>query len=299
MAADHHHESGVGPLEAQASLRAAFFLNLLFTGIEVGGGLLTNSVAILSNAVHDLGDGVALAVSWRLEHLSTRGRTREQTYGYRRFSLLGALVSGAVLALGSAYILAHAIPRLFAPQPVHYGGMAVVAVLGVVVNALAVLRLRGGRKLNQRVVALHLLEDVLGWLAVLIGSAVMALVEVPILDPILSIAITGYVLSRVVPRLRSASRVFLQYAPEDADLERIAGALRSEADVADVHHLHLWSLDGHYTIFSGHVVVDGRFEWPEIESLKRRLRKRLEALGVEHATLELEPSERACPACDL
>lgn len=290
----HHHHG-----ESVRSLRTAFFLNLSFTVIEVVGGILTNSVAILSDAVHDLGDSVALALSWRLERLSARGANERLTFGYRRYSVLGALVSAAILIAGSVYILIEAIPRLISPEPVSEAGMIAIAIVGVTVNLLAVLRLRGGSRLTQRVVFLHLIEDVLGWLAVLVAGVVMLFLDIPILDPILSIAITVFVLAKIVPNIRSSLRVFLQYAPDDANLERIAERLTREESVTSVHDLHIWSLDGSYTVFSAHVVVDKVVDWARIESLKTALRAATRELGIDHTTFEFEPSDQVCEGCDL
>lgn len=294
-----HVHTPQGPGDAVRSLRSAFFLNITFTVIEIVGGVFTNSVAILSDAVHDLGDTLALGLAWRLERLSERGASERLTFGYRRFSVLGALTSALVLIGGSVFILSEAIPRLLEPQEVSGPGMLVIAIVGVVVNGLAVLRLRGGSRLNQRVVFLHLIEDVLGWAAVLVGSIVLIVLDLPILDPILSIAITVFVLAKIVPNLRSALRIFLQYTPEDLDVQQITSELSGEDEVTGIHDVHLWSLDGAYTIFSAHVVVDTLVGWPQIEDLKARLRERAHELGISHATFEFEPSDRVCDECDL
>lgn len=290
---DHHAGGSV------SSIRAAFFLNLTFTVIEIVGGIFTNSVAILSDAVHDLGDSIALALSWRFELLAERGADHRLTFGYRRYSVLGALISAAILIAGSTYILFKAIPRILNPEPVSEVGMFGIAIVGVVVNLLAVLRLKGGSKLNQRVVFLHLIEDVLGWIAVLVASIVMMFVDVPVLDPILSIAITVFVLAKIVPNLRATLRVFLQYAPDDLDVREIAARLCEVESIADVHDLHIWSLDGSYTVFSAHVVVDKEADWREIEAVKALLRTETEKLGINHSTFEFEPSDRVCEECDL
>jgi len=290
----HSHAHG-----SSRSIRAAFFLNISFTIIEVVGGLLTNSMAILSDAVHDLGDSVALALSWRLENLSGRRSDNRRTFGYRRYSVLGAVISAMILIGGSSYILVEAIPRLINPQPVSERGMLAIAVVGIVVNSIAVLRLRGGSKLNQRVVFLHLIEDVLGWAAVLVASIVMLFVDLPILDPILSVAITVFVLAKIIPNLRSSLRVFLQFAPDDVDVEEVSGRLAQVESVVGVHDVHVWSLDGEYTVFSGHIVIDRNADWRELEELKSRLRAEAAGLGINHSTFEFEPSDRVCEECDL
>jgi cobalt-zinc-cadmium efflux system protein len=293
MSSHHDHNHSI------QNLKAVFFLNLFFTVIEIVGGLLTNSVAILSDAVHDFGDSLALATAWVLERLSGKRRTDSQTFGYRRFSVLGALISSIVLIVGSVFILSEAIPRLFSPEAVNPEGMMAISILGIVVNGLAVLRLRGARKLNERVVFLHLLEDVLGWAGVLIVSVVLLFWNIPILDPILSIAITAFVLYKIVPNIRSVIKVLLQFSPGGMDLKRIESTLKGIDSLIEVHDMHLWSLDGHYNVFTAHVVVDDNLNLVQLEEMKRSIRERLVRMGIDHSTVEFEPSSRVCPDCDL
>ena len=172
----------------------AFFLNLVFTIIEIFGGILTNSVAIVTDAVHDLGDTVTIGFSWYLEKISKKKRTKDFSYGYTRFSLLAAIININVLVLGSVFVLKESIERLISPEPCNAEGMMALGVLGVLFNGAAVLKLKKGHSENERVVMLHLLEDVLGWVAILIGAVVMYFADVPILDPILSISIACYIL---------------------------------------------------------------------------------------------------------
>lgn len=181
----HHH--------ATSNIKVAFFLNLSFTLLEIVGGIWINSVAILFDAVHDLGDSMALGLSWYFANVSQKKRDSHFSYGYKRFSLLGALISSFILLVGSILILFEAIPRLIHPETVHVNGMIFLAIWGVLVNGAAVLKLRGGETQNERVVRLHLLEDVFGWIAVLIVGIVMLFVNLPILVPILSVGITFYI----------------------------------------------------------------------------------------------------------
>jgi cobalt-zinc-cadmium efflux system protein len=285
--------------QSTKNLKIVFFLNLFFTVIEIVGGLLTNSVAILSDAVHDFGDSVTLAAAWILEKTSEKGRTEQQTFGYRRYSLLGALISALMLILGSALILMRAVPRLFSPETVEPRGMLAIAVLGIVINTVAVLRLRGGKKLNERVVFIHLMEDVLGWIAVFVVSLVLLFYEIKILDPILSIVITIYILSKIFPILKTAFRIFLQYAPQGSDVKKIRDELLRLEGVHDVHDIHLWSLDGHYTVFSAHFVVDDNPDVETLEGVKQNIRMKLQSLGINHSTIEFEPHTTQCEECDL
>jgi len=302
---NHGHDKGHGHgfphvhHQGTASLKTAFFLNLFFTIVEIAGGLLTNSVAILSDAIHDLGDSFTLLFAWYMERISIRKSTDQLTFGYKRFSLLGALVSSLVLLLGSIYILSEAIPRLFHPEAVHPEGMALLAIAGVVINGIAVIRLKGGSKLNERSVMLHLLEDVLGWIAVLIVGLILLFFDLPILDPLLSIVITVFVLSRIYPNMKSALKIFLQYIPEDMDIQIIKTRLNSHPGVSDVHDIHLWSIDGVYTIFSAHVVLRRDGFLSTGETIKRELKEILLELGIEHATLELEAPGSHCVECAM
>lgn len=295
----HHHHHQHGTDRDAGGFRIAFFLNLGFTVIEIVGGLLTNSVAILSDAVHDLGDSVSLLFSWSMDRVSRRRRTGTQTFGSKRYSVLGAIVSAAVLLVGSVFIMVEAVPRLFEPEAVHPEGMLPLALAGIAFNLLAVLRLRGGSSLNRRVVMLHLLEDVLGWVGVLVVSVVLLFAEVPILDPMLSIAVTIFVLSRIWPRLRHAVGVFLQHAPSDIDIEDIEAEVEAMPHVRSLHDMHLWSLDGSYHLFSTHVVVDDDLKLSSLEELKSGIKSALAERGIHHVTLEFESEATGCLECDL
>jgi len=280
-------------------IKTAFWLNLTFLIVEVVGGLLTNSMAILSDAVHDLGDTVTIGFSWMMEKISRRGRTPDLTFGYRRFSLAGALVSSAVLLMGSLFILSRAVPRLFHPQPVHPRGMLILAMLGVGVNGFAVLRLKGGGKLNERVIFLHLLEDVLGWAAILVVSIVLMVVNLPVLDPLLSLLITLFILAKIIPNLRETLKVFLQYSPQKPALDQIEDLIRKNPLVEGVHDLHIWSLDGSYSVLSCHVSINRNLSLLELDRERETLKKSLRELGIDHATIEIEPGDKICPDCKL
>jgi cobalt-zinc-cadmium efflux system protein len=272
----------------------AFVLNLSFTAIEIVGGLMTNSMAILSDALHDLGDSFTLGLTWYLEKVSGKTRTPTFSYGYRRFSLLGALLSSVVLLLGSIVILARSIPRLLHPESVDAFGMLGLALLGIVINGIAVLRLRKGAKLSERVVTLHLLEDVLGWAAVLVASAVMVFVSVPILDPLLSILITLFVLFKLVGTLRQTFRIFLQSVPEELEMVDIGNSLMSLDGVEDVHDLHIWSLDGHYNVLTVHLKIPEGAAWKDAVRTKAQCRELLRQKNIRHSTIEIEVPNEDC-----
>ena len=289
----HHHDHHYGHTDVK-NIRAAFFLNLSFTIIELVGGLITNSVAILSDAVHDLGDSFSLGLSWYFQKVAKRPRTKEYTYGYKRFSLLGAVINSVILLVGSILILTHAIPRLFNPQHPDVKGMLLLAVLGVIINGMAVLRLRKGSSINERVVSLHLLEDVLGWLAVLVGAGIMYFVDAPFIDPLLSILISLYILYNVYRNIRQSLRIILQGSPSHLDMEEVKRSLLEIGEVQDVHDLHAWSVDGEYNVMTVHVVLRSALPMEKQHRLKLDIRDKLLSMGVQHCTIEFEVADEEC-----
>ena len=285
---DHSHN------QKEGNVKVAFFLNLSFTIIEVIGGLYTNSLAILSDALHDLGDSLSLGLSWYFQKLSKKGRTKKFSYGYKRFSLLGAIINSIVLVAGSIFILTKAIPELFNPGETNVQGMLYLAILGIVVNGAAVLKLRKGESLNEKVVSLHLLEDVLGWVAVLIGSIIMMYTDAPFIDPLLSVLISLFVLYNVYKNLRKSMLVILQGIPEEVSLEDIKEKLKDISEITDVHDNHVWSMDGEYNILTIHLQLDKDYKLSEQAELKEKVRSQLKAESINHITIEFEGQDENC-----
>jgi len=287
----HHHHQGH---EDVKNIKTAFFLNLSFTIVEIVGGLFTNSMAILSDAVHDLGDSISLGLSWYFQKVSKKPSTRVFTYGYKRFSLLGAVINSGVLLVGSVLIVVNALPRLLHPEQPDVKGMILLAVLGVIVNGLAVLRLRKGSSLNERVVSLHLLEDVLGWIAVLLGAGIMYFVDAPVIDPLLSLGISLFILYNVFRNIQQSLRIILQGSPGTVDLGQIEESILKIDEVRGVHDLHAWSIDGEYNVLTIHVVLRSPQPMEELRRLKLIIREALLSLGVQHCTIEFEVPEEDC-----
>ncbi len=280
--------------DSSVSIRTAFFLNLAFTGVEIVGGILTNSLAIVSDALHDLGDSFSIGLSWYMEHRAHRPSSGPYSYGFRRLSLLAAFVNAVVLIIGSLVILSQAIPRLFRPEHANARGMLILSLVGIAVNGAAVLRLRGGKSMNAQVIAWHLLEDVLGWVAVLAVSISLLITDIHILDPLLSILITAYVLYNVLRNLRKTIAIFLQAAPPDLDVHGVEHALASLPNVLSTHHTHAWSLDGEHHVFTTHVVVPAAATKADILEVKRNALRLMEEADVEHTTIEVEYEDEDC-----
>ncbi|MEL7625047.1 MAG: cation diffusion facilitator family transporter [Clostridiales bacterium] len=285
----HNHSHG-----SDGNIGIAFFLNLSFTILELVGGIFTNSIAIISDAVHDFGDSLSLGLAWYFQKLSKKGSTKQYTYGYKRFSLLGAIVNSVVLVVGSIYILSEAIPRFFAPQETNPIGMLALAIVGIVVNGIAVLRTRNASSINERVVSLHMLEDVLGWVAVFFGSIIMHFTGLTIIDPILSIAIACFVLFNVFKNIKQVLPILLQGTPAEIDREHIIERLNEIGQVRNIHDLHIWSLDEAYNVLTAHVALTEAVPMTGLVELKSKIRDILKEEGIQHATLEFEMPDEAC-----
>lgn len=288
------HDHGHHKHDSSSRIALAFFLNVSFTVIEFIGGYLTNSTAIMADAVHDLGDSLSIGSAWILDRLSNKRADSDYTYGYRRLSLLGALFNGIVLIVGSTWVLVEAIPRLLDPVMPHTEGMMGLAVLGVAVNGFAAYRLSQGKSLNEKVLNWHLIEDVLGWVAVLIVAIVMQFVDWPILDPLLSVLFTIFILINVMRTLWATGRLFFQAVPDSKALGEIRKSLLSLDEVDSVHHMHLWSLDGEHHVLTAHVKVSNQFKLPDYSFLKSRIGTALEAHDLAHTTIEIELDEEPC-----
>jgi cobalt-zinc-cadmium efflux system protein len=282
--------------DAEKRISLAFFLNLGFALFEIAGGVFTNSVAILSDALHDLGDSVALVIAWFFERYSKRSADERYSFGYRRFSLLGAVINGLIIVGGSIFVLTMALPRLLHPEPTRPAWMLLFAAVGIVVNGIAVLRLKKGESYNEKIVFWHLFEDVLGWAVVLIVSVVLVFGEYYILDPILSILITLYILFNVARVIRKTVAVLLQSVPGGFDIGSVESDIMKIDGVLSVHHTHIWSLDGIHNVLSTHVVVKDRCSRDEVIGIKQEMRNIFSDKRISHLTIE---TEYECEECGM
>lgn len=290
----HDHNHYVGADNASKRIGWAFFLNVVFTIIEFIGGWLTNSTAIMADAVHDLGDSLSIGTAWGLNKLSNKDANNTFSYGYKRFSLLGALINGLVLTVGSVWILFEAIPRLATPEMPQAEGMLLLSIFGIAVNGFAAYKLSDGNTLNERVLNWHLLEDVLGWVAVFIVSIVLMFKPWPILDPILSIGFTLFILFNVVRNLKETILLFLQATPDVKQVNDVRSVLLSTPEVNKLHHFHIWSLDGEHNVMTVHLVLNDEVSVVQIKNLKRQLQEQLAVFTFVHTTIEFEFADEEC-----
>lgn len=299
----HHHGHSHGPCghhhaeqsrAAEVRLGWAFAINLVFTLIEIVGGFLTNSVAVIGDALHDFGDCVALGLAWGLQRVSRRPRDQVYSYGYARLSTLASLLTGVMLVVGAAVVTWISIQRLLAPEPVHADGMIALALLGVAMNGFAAFSLRRGQGLNEQVAYWHLLEDAAGWVAVLLGAVAIRIWGITWLDAVLSLGISGLVVVNVVRRLKTSVRVFLQAVPAGVDLDLIRSQIEKLLGVRNVHFLQIWSVDGLSHVATLHLVVSAASTMADCARIKAETKSTLAQHRVEWVTIEIEAEGENC-----
>lgn len=276
-------------MKTEKNILVAFLLNLSFSIFEAIGGFFTGSVAIISDAIHDLGDAASIGISYALEKKSKKQPDETYTYGYARYSVIGSVITTAILLFGSIMVIYNAVSRIITPAEINYNGMIVFAVIGVCVNFCAAWFTHEGDSLNQKAVNLHMLEDVLGWAVVLIGAIVMRFTDFALIDPLMSIGVAAFILVNAVKNLKSVIDLFLVKTPQDMDVKELQAHIRAIDGVLDVHHIHLWSMDGQSNYATMHVVTNA-----DSREIKEKIREELREHGVGHATLELETEDEHC-----
>ena len=276
-------------MKTEKNIFLAFILNLFFSVFEFIGGIVTGSVAIVSDAIHDIGDAASIGVSFFLEKKSKKQPDETYTFGYARYSVLGSVITTLILAVGSGIVIYHAILRILDPVEIEYNGMIVFAIVGVLVNLGAAFLTREGDSLNQKAVNLHMLEDVLGWAVVLVGAIVMRFTDLLILDPLMSIGVAIYILINALKNLKESLDLFLEKAPHSIDVSEIRSHLTEIGGVVDVHHVHLWSMDGYHHYATIHVVAN-----QDPRTVKKLLREELKEHGITHVTIEIESENEDC-----
>ena len=283
-------------MKTEKNIFIAFLLNIAFSIIEFFGGFFTGSIAIISDAVHDLGDAFSIGVSFFLEKKSKKGPDEKHTYGYIRYSLLGSVITTSILIVGSIFVIVESINRLFNPVEVNYEGMIFFAIFGVIINFVASMVTKDGDSLNQKSVNLHMLEDVFGWLVVLIGSIIMRFTNITYIDSILSICVAIFILINALKTLKDVLDVFLEVTPKNIDLHEIRKHLLHVKGVKDVHHIHVRSIDGFNNYATLHVVVE-----KYSKDIKNDIREELEEHGIVHSTIELELVDEECKSdhCEI
>lgn len=271
-------------MKTEKNILFAFVLNLSFSIFEFFGGLFTNSVAILSDSIHDMGDALSIGISYLLEKRSKKKPDHKYTYGYIRYSVLGGFITNVILMFGSILVMCNAIVRIINPVEVNYKGMIIFAVIGVVMNFIAAYLTREGDSINQKSVNLHMLEDVLGWVVVLIGAIIMNFTDLKIIDPLMSVGVAIFILINTFTNLKQILDLFLEKTPKNINLEHLKEHLQKIEGVEDIHHIHVWSIDGYNSYATMHIVTKSDDE----KNIKEKIREELKEHGICHCVLEIE-----------
>lgn len=279
--------------QAEKNIGIAFILNFCFSIFELIGGIWTNSISIISDSIHDFGDCLSIAISWCLEKKSAKKPDKFYTYGYQRFSVLGAMINSFVLFVGALIMFTGAITRILNPTTINYDGVLILAIIGLIVNGYGAYKTVSGKKISEKAVGLHLLEDVLGWAAVLITAIIMKIFNWPILDPFLSIFITIFILYNVISNIKKIFEIFLDKSPKNINIEELEKELTNSKKILGAHHLHLWT-DGVNNFFTAHVIINDFATKNDIIEIKNIVREKLSHKKINHATIEIEFETENC-----
>jgi len=276
-------------LKTEKNILVAFILNITFSIFELLGGIFTGSIAILSDSLHDIGDALSIGIAYLFEKKSKKKPDYKYTYGYVRYSVMGSIITTIILLVGSIFVIYESVKRLINPTPINYDGMILFAIFGVLVNTAAAYYTREGDSLNQKSVNLHMLEDVLGWIVVLIGSILMKFTNISYIDPILSIAVATFIFISAFKNIKLIIDLFLEKTPENVNIDEIKEHLLKIGGVDDVHHIHVRSIDGYNNFATLHVVSD-KYSY----ELKNKIKEELKEHNIGHSTIEMELKDEKC-----
>ena len=281
-------------MKSSKNMTIAFLLNFSFAIIEFIFGLLLHSSAVLADAVHDTGDALAIGLSTLFEKISTKKEDREYTLGYKRYSLLGALLTSVILLVGSTLVIVENIPKLFAPEKVNYDGMLVLGIVAIVVNTAASRVVSHGHSHNESILSLHFLEDILGWLAVIVVSLILRFTDWYFLDPLLSLVIAGFILSKALPKFWENIQIFLDHVPSDVDLGQLYQELAGLENVRAITQLNVWTTDGLEKYAMLHICLENPNLLAETQIV---LRQKLLSYGIAKVTIQTDESLKEHQEC--
>lgn len=253
MKIEHNHEHHE---KATGNLLVVFILNIVFNVIVIIGGLITNSVAILADCLHDLSDTISIGLAWVLEHISQKDPNKNYTYGYQRFSILGAVITSIFVIIVSVVVVYESCSRLFCPVEPEAGWMLLVAIVGLIFKGISVFKLHKGETINEKVILFHLLSDVFGWVAILIISVILMFWNISFLDPLVSLIISLWLLYNMGKTLHESICVLLQKSPKNVDITEIESQIENLNHVDSIEDIHLWSLDGIDSILTLKLSID-------------------------------------------
>ena len=272
-------------MKAKYAVCLAFFLNLTYAIVEFIAGGVFGSSAVLADSVHDLGDAITIGISAFLETISNREEDNRYTLGYKRFSLLGALVTSIILMIGSVLVILENIAKIFHPQPVNDEGILWLGIIAITINIVSSLVVGKGKTKNESILTLHFLEDTLGWVAVILMAIVLRFTDWYILDSLLSLVISIFILTKALPRFWSTLKIFLDAVPEGVDIQQVKSDLERLDHVASINQLNLWTMDGLEKNAIVHVCLE---HVKHMEVCKESIRTLLKESGFQNVTIEVD-----------
>ncbi|MEQ3625760.1 MAG: cation diffusion facilitator family transporter [Celeribacter sp.] len=288
----HHH---IDPEAGDRKVAAAVGVNLLLTVAQIAGGILSGSLALIADAIHNLSDAMSLIIAFAARKIARRPADAQMTFGYARAETVAALVNYTTLIVIGLYLIYEGVARLFDPQPIAGWTVVIVAAIALIVDLVtaALTYTMSKESMNIRAAFLHNVADAMGSVAVIVAGTLVILYDWQIIDPLVTLLIAGYILWHAFAEIGGVIRVLMLGAPPDMDSAEVLAVLRDVDGVCALHHLHLWQMEERETALQVHVVVEDS-RWSEAAQIKQRLRGVLSDMGISHATLELEQATHAC-----
>lgn len=284
MKHNHSHSHSHSHSDGVSNVTMAFLLNFGFSILELFGGIITGSTAILSDAVHDFGDSIALALSYIFEKIGKKESNEKYTYGYKRLSLIGAFINIIVLSVGTIFVFKEAIQSLANPTAVKAEGMLLLAVIGIIINGASVFRMKGSKKILDKTVMMHLMEDLLGWVAVLVVSIVIYFTNWYILDPILSLGICVVIGRNIYFNLKTAIMIIMQRVPDEELYEEIKDHIIEMEEIEKIEKLNMWTMDGEMHVVTASIKVSENANRSEVLN---KIKEMLNHEGIKESTIEV------------
>ncbi len=287
MSEHHHHHEVQGK-----NLFITIVLNVIITLSQIVGGVVSGSLALLSDALHNFSDVIALVIAWWANKIAAREQTEAKTYGYKRAEILATLFNASVLIGIGFYLIVEAVQKFLHPEPVDSTIVIYLGLLSIVLNAASVLLIKDDSHDNMNIKAayLHLLTDVMTSVAVVIGGLLMKYFGLFWIDPLISVIIALYLMSASVGLVKDAGSILMQFTPENIDIQALQEAIvHSHAEVKNLHHLHLWRLDEHNIHLEAHLDYNENLTLKEANAITASIEKMLlEKFGINHCTFQSE-----------
>ncbi len=285
--AHHHFSTGI----SERNLLIAVVLNFTITAAEIVGGILSNSLALLSDALHNLGDGFAVLLAYIAHRVSKRESNQRKTFGYKRIEILAAFINSIILVAICVFLIFEAAERFRNPAPIKGAIMFSVAVVGLAANLVAMILLRSDseKNINIRAAYLHLIGDTLSSVVVIIGGLLIWKFGIYWLDPLITVLISLYILKETYILLRDSFNILMQSVPKDMDLDKVKSVVENVKGVKNLHHVHLWSLNDRQVHFEGHIDLEEDLSTSQAGTLNKQISKLLyDRFEIEHTTLQME-----------